>query len=227
MNRHLPHNALLALTVLAVTLMAAYNLALRRSGFGVNVRYTVPAVPQEAVSAVSRRAQSSRPQAREAPSPMPEAALPVPQAGAAQPETVPQAGAAQPETVPQAGAAQPETVPQAREVQPETVPQARPEPELPFDPEPAPGPEAEPEPEPEETVLVAFPLELNAATYDELLHIPSVGNTMAQRIIQYREHLGGYTSLNQLLEISGVGEQTFYLITAYLYLENEEEPIDH
>ena len=67
---------------------------------------------------------------------------------------------------------------------------------------------------------VRFPLELNAATYDELLLIPQVGDVMAQRILQYRDHLGGYTDLSQLLDIKGVGEKVYYNITAYLYLSN-------
>lgn len=76
--------------------------------------------------------------------------------------------------------------------------------------------------QPESVVLVTFPLELNEATVDELMYIPRIGNVMAQRIVQYRDYLGGYTSLEQLLDIKGVGVQTHELITAYLYLEEAD-----
>lgn len=76
-------------------------------------------------------------------------------------------------------------------------------------------------PDEEEPEAVRFPLELNAATYDELLLIPQVGDVMAQRILQYRDHLGGYTSLSQLREIKGVGDKVFAVISAYLYVSEE------
>jgi len=72
---------------------------------------------------------------------------------------------------------------------------------------------------------VQFPLELNRATYGQLLFIPGVGDVTAQRIMQYREHLGGYSRLSQLLDIHGIGENTYQRITAYLYLDGEEEEI--
>jgi competence ComEA-like helix-hairpin-helix protein len=79
--------------------------------------------------------------------------------------------------------------------------------------EPEPEPESEPE---EEPFSAEFPLDINLATQRELELIPGVGNVTAQRIIQYREHLGGYTSLEQLMEISGIGEGTYGDIEAYL-----------
>jgi len=75
-----------------------------------------------------------------------------------------------------------------------------------------------------EIFSVQFPLELNQATFEQLLFIPQVGNVTAQRIIQYREHLGGYSSLEQLLEIRGIGGKTYEQITAYLYLAGESIP---
>ena len=72
-----------------------------------------------------------------------------------------------------------------------------------------------------EPIVVQFPLDLNTATEPELSTIPGVGNVTSQRIIQYREHIGGYTSLEQLMEISGIGEGTFDTISAYLVLEGD------
>jgi len=79
------------------------------------------------------------------------------------------------------------------------------------------------EPEPDETLSVQFPINLNQATYGQLLFIPGIGDATAQRILQYREQLDGYTSLSQLLDIHGIGESTYLRITAYLHLDEEEE----
>ena len=74
---------------------------------------------------------------------------------------------------------------------------------------------------------VTFPLDLNLATEAELMYIPQVGNVMSQRIVQYRDVIGGYSSLEQLKEIKGVGDAIFDRISAYLIIavpvENTEE----
>lgn len=68
---------------------------------------------------------------------------------------------------------------------------------------------------------VRFPLELNSATVEELKFIPRVGDATAQRIVQYREALGGYTELTQLMGIDGIGQKTFEHLYTYLYIETE------
>lgn len=68
---------------------------------------------------------------------------------------------------------------------------------------------------------VQFPLDINEATVEQLLFIPQVGNVMAQRIVQYRDVLGGYTDLEQLRGIKGVGDKTFAKISGYLYVAEE------
>lgn len=65
---------------------------------------------------------------------------------------------------------------------------------------------------------VQFPLNLNTATAEELKAVPRVGDVLSQRIVQYRDVLGGYTDLRQLMEIKGIGESTYAEISAYLYI---------
>ena len=79
-----------------------------------------------------------------------------------------------------------------------------------------------PDNRPEPVVLFQFPLDINTATVSELVHIPGVGDVTAQRIIQYRNHLGGYyTELIQLMGIRGIGERTFENISPYLFVRGE------
>ncbi|MDR2931721.1 MAG: helix-hairpin-helix domain-containing protein, partial [Oscillospiraceae bacterium] len=76
--------------------------------------------------------------------------------------------------------------------------------------------------EEQDVVSVTFPLDLNTATVDELKFIPQVGDVTAQRIIQYRDHLGGYTQLEQLMEIKGIAEKFFERIEPYLYIGDND-----
>jgi competence protein ComEA len=52
-------------------------------------------------------------------------------------------------------------------------------------------------------------IDINTATAEVLEQIPGVGPVLAQRIIIYREQNGGFTSVDQLMEVSGIGEATF------------------
>lgn len=54
-----------------------------------------------------------------------------------------------------------------------------------------------------------FVVELNVADSVELLKLPGIGATFSRRIINYREFLGGYHNINQLLEVYGISESTF------------------
>ncbi|MFA1550039.1 helix-hairpin-helix domain-containing protein [Actinomadura chokoriensis] len=53
------------------------------------------------------------------------------------------------------------------------------------------------------------PLDLNAATPDQLDDLPGVGPVLAQRIAAYRAQHGGFRSVEQLQEVSGIGARRF------------------
>ena len=73
------------------------------------------------------------------------------------------------------------------------------------------------EPQPQAAV---FPLDLNRATREELMLIPGIGEVLSGRIIQYREVLGGYTTLAQLTEIHGISYNTLERIAGYLTVDS-------
>lgn len=63
---------------------------------------------------------------------------------------------------------------------------------------------------------VSFPLNLNTCTKEELMAIDGIGDARAEAIIAYRDKLGGYSSVEQLKDISGIGDKTFAKIAPYV-----------
>ncbi len=53
------------------------------------------------------------------------------------------------------------------------------------------------------------PLSLNTATAEQLDALPGVGPVLARRIVEYRTEHGGFTSVSQLRQVTGVGERRF------------------
>ncbi len=52
-------------------------------------------------------------------------------------------------------------------------------------------------------------LDLNTATAEELDELPGVGSDLAKQIVAYREKVGVFVSVEELRNISGVGESRF------------------
>lgn len=68
---------------------------------------------------------------------------------------------------------------------------------------------------------VSTPMNLNTATAEELQVLPGIGEVLAQRIVAYREQIGGFRNLEQLLEVNGIGTVKYVEIVPMLYLPEE------
>ena len=52
------------------------------------------------------------------------------------------------------------------------------------------------------------------------MQIKGIGEITATKIVEYRDAIGGFTSLEQLMEIDGIGEKKFAAWSRYLTLED-------
>jgi competence protein ComEA len=61
-----------------------------------------------------------------------------------------------------------------------------------------------------------FKVNVNTAGWTELLTIPEIGETLAQRIVQYRQDHGPYQSPDDLRHVRGIGPKTLERLKAYV-----------
>lgn len=66
------------------------------------------------------------------------------------------------------------------------------------------------------------PIDINSASSEELASIPGLDQTLAQNIIDYRESYGPFSSVDDLLQVNGMDQQTLDSIRGWVTVEQGE-----
>lgn len=67
-------------------------------------------------------------------------------------------------------------------------------------------------------------VDLNAAGLAELEKLPGIGAELANRILDYREAEGNFSSVEELMNVPGIGEKKFAALEDYVTVIGGDEP---
>ena len=69
-------------------------------------------------------------------------------------------------------------------------------------------------------IHTAYPADRKATAEELADALPGIGIVKARRIVEYREIAGGFESLEQLLNVDGIGEKTLESIRPFCRLQD-------
>lgn len=59
-------------------------------------------------------------------------------------------------------------------------------------------------------------ININTANADELCILPGIGDALAAQIIAYREKYGDFSSIYELTQVAGIGDESFLKLRNYI-----------
>lgn len=62
-------------------------------------------------------------------------------------------------------------------------------------------------------------INLNSADVKDLMQLPGIGEKTAQSIIDYRKSIKKFTSVDQLIDVKGIGESKYQKIKNYFFID--------
>jgi comEA protein len=68
------------------------------------------------------------------------------------------------------------------------------------------------------------PIDLNAATSDELQQLPGIGPVIADRILEYRKKSGPFRRVEDLVAVRGISQKRLAKIKPYVFVKGTPQP---
>lgn len=64
-------------------------------------------------------------------------------------------------------------------------------------------------------------LDINVATLDQLMTLPGIGPAKATAMVEWRKVNGGFTSVDQIVSVKGIGRKTLDRVRRYICVNRE------
>ena len=64
-------------------------------------------------------------------------------------------------------------------------------------------------------------ININTASVDELQKLPRIGDSVAQRIVDFRKKNGPFQKIEEIMKVKGIGEKTFEQIKDKITVGNK------
>ena len=88
------------------------------------------------------------------------------------------------------------------------------------EPRESPSHESNPVTQPERVKKIeSGTININSAGKDELMQLPGVGEATANKIVTYREQSGGFNAVEEIMNVSGIGEKKFEAMKQFITVE--------
>ena len=83
----------------------------------------------------------------------------------------------------------------------------------------------DPTAQPERVEPILWRIDLNTASVAELETLPGIGPGLAQRIWDYREQIGGFMEVEELLDVRGIGPKIYGSLEEWVVVRSPSVPI--
>ena len=63
---------------------------------------------------------------------------------------------------------------------------------------------------------LSFPIDINTASVEDFISLPGIGEVLAKRIVDYRTENGAFHTIEELMEVSGIGQSRLENLRPYV-----------